>query len=101
MGEEKVLYRLKKEEIETDITVDYYDKMAYIYSCHKPTKTKLYNLAKQHPDQAIIEKTDEYGVFMKVPINWIKIQPPRKSVPVTEEMKEKLLERFKKNKEEQ
>ena len=91
---------LKQYEIETDITVDYFDKKAYIYTCHQATKNKINALSKAHPEEAVIEKTDEHGVFAHAPINWIKIQPPRKSQPITEEKRQLLIDRLKKRREE-
>lgn len=57
-------------------------------------KSKLLRLAEQNPDEVKIMAENEDGsLFAHVPVNYIKISPPRK---VSEEQKEAASERFKK-----
>lgn len=57
-------------------------------------KSKLLRYAEQSPDEVKIEALNQDGsAFIKVPVNWVKISPPRK---VSEEQREAAGERFRK-----
>lgn len=57
-------------------------------------KNKLLRYAEQRPDEVKIEALNQDGsAFIKVPVNWVKISPPRK---VSEEQREAAGERFRK-----
>ena len=57
-------------------------------------KSKLLKLADQNPDDVkIIVINDDGSLFAHVPVNYVKISPPRK---VSDEQKEAASERFKK-----
>lgn len=55
-------------------------------------KSKLMRYAEERPDEVKIEALNQDGsAFIKVPVNWVKISPPRK---VSEEQREAAGERF-------
>lgn len=57
-------------------------------------KSKLMRYAQERPDEVKIEALNQDGsAFIKVPVNWVKISPPRK---VSEEQREAAGERFRK-----
>lgn len=57
-------------------------------------KSKLFRLAKEHPDEVQIVKENKDGsVFAHVPVNYIKISPPRQ---ISDEQREAAGERFRK-----
>lgn len=57
-------------------------------------KSKLMRYAEERPDEVKIEALNQDGsAFIKVPVNWVKISPPRK---VSEEQREAAGERFRK-----
>lgn len=57
-------------------------------------KSKLLRYAEERPDEVKIEALNQDGsAFIKVPVNWVKISPPRK---VSEEQREAAGERFRK-----
>lgn len=86
--------RLRKEEIETDITVDYFgSKTAYVYTSHATTKRKILKLAEEFPGAVEIVKNDEYTLHANVPIKWIKISPPARR-KLTDEAKAAIVERL-------
>lgn len=87
-------YKLTKEEIETDITIDYVDKTAFIYTCDARTKRKILKLLKDYPEQVALSKQDIYSVSVTVPASWIKIKPTSKRQNVTQEEREKMIERM-------
>ena len=56
-------------------------------------KSKLFRLAKENPDEVkIITENKDGSLFAHVPVNYIKISPPKK---MSEEQKEAASERFK------
>lgn len=84
---------LTKEEIETDITVDYFGKTAYVYTSHAATKRRILKLAEEFKDSVEIVKEDEYTLHANVPIKWIRIAPPARR-KLTEEDKAAIIERL-------
>lgn len=56
-------------------------------------KSKLLKLAEQNPDDVkIIAENEDGSLFAHIPVNYVKISPPRK---VSDEQKEAASERFK------
>lgn len=56
-------------------------------------KSKLIKFEKEHPnDVKVIAKNEDGSIFAHIPINYVKISPPRK---VSEEQKEAASKRFK------
>ena len=53
----------------------------------------LKRLAKDYPEEVDIELNVDGSVFGHVPVNWLRISPPRK-VELTEEEKEQFKERM-------
>mgnify|MGYP001625068834 FL=1 len=57
-------------------------------------KSKLIRYAEERPDEVKIEALNQDGsAFIKVPVNWVKISPPKK---VSEEQRRSAGERFRK-----
>lgn len=55
-------------------------------------KSKLLRLTKQNPDEVkIVAENDDGSVFAHIPVNYIKISPPKK---MSDEQKEAASERF-------
>ena len=69
---------LSKDEIETDVTIDYVTRLAYVYSCHSATCKRLLKLAAQYPNDVDVDLNNGISVSVYVPLQWIKISPPRK-----------------------
>lgn len=56
-------------------------------------KSKLVRLAEKNPEEVqIIEENEDGSMFAHVPVNYVKISPPRK---ISEEQKEAASKRFK------
>ena len=91
-------YILSRDEIETDITIDYAEKRAFIYSCYYPFVKKIRALAEKFPENAVIEKDNGIGIHAYVPISWIKITPQIKRV-ISDEAKQKAIENLKRYRE--
>lgn len=57
-------------------------------------KSKLMRYAKERPDEVkLIVENDDGSAFFRIPVNYVKVSPPRK---VSDEQKEAAGERFKK-----
>lgn len=57
-------------------------------------KNKLLRYAEERPDEVKIEALNQDGsAFIKVPVKWVKISPPRK---ISEEQREAMGERARK-----
>ena len=57
-------------------------------------KSKLMRYAKERPDEVkLIVENDDGSAFFHIPVNYVKVSPPRK---VSDEQKEAARERFKK-----
>lgn len=57
-------------------------------------KSKLMRYAKERPDEVkLIVENDDGSAFFHIPVNYVKVSPPRK---VSDEQKEAAGERFKK-----
>lgn len=56
-------------------------------------KSKILRLAKEHPNEVkVISRNEDGSMFAHIPINYVKISPPRK---VSEEQREAARNRFK------
>ena len=56
-------------------------------------KSKLLKLGKEHPnDVKVISENEDGSIFVHIPVNYVKISPPRK---VSDEQKEAASKRFK------
>lgn len=82
--------QLSKYEQETIITYNEDEQTAGVYTHNRSLRRKLDGLAEERPQECRIEKAGDYTV----PKSWIRVTPPRKSVPMSEEHKEKLIERL-------
>ena len=74
------------DEQETHAYVEYIENLGHVYSNHKPTIKTLRRYAEDYPDQVHVEIDDAYGYQVSLPMEWIRVQPPRK---YSKEAKEK------------
>lgn len=88
--------RLSQYEQETIINFNEGDKTAGIYTHNKALRRKLEKLAHERPDECRLEKVSRYGEAADyiVPKSWIKVGPPRKAPPLTEEQKQQRREQL-------
>ena len=91
-------YVIPKDEMETDITVDYTGKTAYVYSCYYPTVRKLKMLAEKYPEFVTVEKDNGFDIHLTVPISWIRIAPSAKRT-MSAEAKQRAAENLKRYRE--
>lgn len=79
------------------------DKFAYWYSNYPPEVRKMEKLMKEYPDDIQIssdcrkEKSELYGLTIKVPMKWYKMPRPNYTKKLSEEQREIMAERMKKN----
>ena len=66
------------EEQETTINMEAVSKTAEIYTCEPNMVRKLEKLAEAHPDEVVLERPDDYGIIVRLPRKYIKVQPPKK-----------------------
>lgn len=83
-------------EIETTINYLQEDKTMTVFTAQRKWLNKLTKYADDpNSGVKIIYENDDGSKIFEVPINWLKISPPRKS-NMTEEQKLKAAERLKK-----
>lgn len=74
-------------------------KRAFFSSDERKWINRIQRLLEEHPDEmrliASPEKNDGC-IYVELPASWLKVQPPRR-IEMTEEQKEELRERFRKN----
>ena len=68
------------------------DRATVTFSTEK-WKNRIRKLAEEHPDEVDIVFEDETYVTGHVPVNWVKVNPPR---VYTDEQKAEMAERLKK-----
>ena len=66
------------EEQETTINMEAQSKTAEIYTCEPNTIRTMQKLAEAHPDEVVIERPDDYGIIVRLPRKWVRVNPPRK-----------------------
>lgn len=88
-------YQTTPDEQETTINLfpTQIQQHAEVYSSTPGTIRKLRKLAAENPDEVVIEKEDEIGIFVQVPANWIQIRKPKK-MNFSEERREAAAERM-------
>lgn len=83
---------------EQETTINLYPRVvdkSEIYSCEPNVKKKMLEYAEKYPDEFVITKQDELGIFASVPRDWFKIKPPRR-LTMTPEQRAAAAERMKK-----
>lgn len=83
---------IKREELDTSICIDPLTKTATVWSTIPTTVKRLYKLAEEYDDVSI-DLDNEFGLGIVVPMNWVKVRPPRK---ISDEQKAAMAERMKK-----
>lgn len=83
------------DEQETTITIypSQVQNYAEVYSCIPGMMKKLRKLAADNPDDVRIEKEDDIGIFVQVPVKWVRIRRP-KQVHLSEEQRKAAAERM-------
>jgi len=82
---------------EQETTINLYPKAvdkSEIYSCEPNVKKKMLEYAEKYPDEFVITKQDEVGIFASVPRDWFKFKPPRR-LTMTPEQRAAAAERMK------
>lgn len=83
---------------EQETTMNVFPKAAgipcEIYSSIPSEVTRIKKYAEQYPDEVVITKEDEIGIFATAPAKWFKFTPPRRGKVLTEEEKAELRERM-------
>lgn len=77
------------EEQETTINMEAQSKTAEIYTCEPNTIRTMEKLAEAHPDEVVIERPDDYGIIVRLPRKWVRVNPPKKMNYTEEQLKEK------------
>lgn len=55
---------------------------------------RIYKLAEEHSDDVkIVSENSDGSICAKVPVSWIKVNPPRKGRAMTDEQKKQFVER--------
>ena len=71
--------RVSLEEQETTITLSPGDKnAAMVYTCVPHMIKRIYQYARDYPDQVMIYADDGYGVDAELPASWGSLKPRRK-----------------------
>lgn len=84
---------LTKYEMETIINFNDGEDIAYISTSQASWKEKMRKLAEQYPEDVKITKENEYTLFAECPKKYIV--PPRPPKKLSEEQKQKNIERLK------
>lgn len=83
---------LSQYEQETIINFNEADRTASVYTHNRALQRKLRTLAEERPDDCRQEREIEFTL----PKAWIRIYPPKKRPPLTEERKQFLREQLSK-----
>ena len=81
---------------EQETTISMYPKVvgrSEMYSSEPPVKRRMMKWAEQYPEEFVIEKEDDVGIFVSCPRDWFRIGPPRR-VTLSPEQKASLAERM-------
>lgn len=91
--------RLTPYEQETIISFNEGEPTASVYTHNRALINKLHKLAEEHPEacRLIKESHEGRGKEYLIPKRWIRIHPPRKTSPLTDEQKAAVAERFRKS----
>ena len=84
MGKHKI------NSCEQETTFNLYPKSAglcEIYSCEPVMIKKIRKYIEEYPDEVILDKEDEIGIFAYAPRRWFKFSPPRRSTMTEEQRK--------------
>ena len=86
--------KIKKEEMETIINIEYPEGVASVYSSYPAERRRLAKMAKEHPGHVNVTLDDGIGIRVEVPIKWVVVRPPRKGRTLTEEQRKALIANF-------
>ena len=84
------MIHLSRYEQETIINFNEEDDAASVYTHHRPFIRRLEQLAQEYPEECRLVRTYPVrrAVEYYVPVNWLRINPPRNAAPLTEEQKQ-------------
>ncbi len=90
------MIHLSPEEQETIINFNEGENLASVYTHNRALLSKLQRLSEQHPEACKLQSTCHGGRAAEylLPKKWVKISPPRKSKPLSEERKKALAEQL-------
>lgn len=83
---------------EQESTINLYPKSqgnSEFYSCEPALMKRVKKWAEMYPEEFIIEKEDEIGIFANAPRDWFSIRPPRR-LTMSPEQRAAASERMKK-----
>ena len=91
--------QLSKYEQETIITYNEAEQTASAKknaTHNRAMRTKLDKLAEERPEDCKVERVTQsrQSIEFLIPKTWIRVYPPRKSAPMSEERKEQLREQL-------
>jgi len=79
-----------KLEQETIIVYNEADQTAEVYTHSQKLKNRLAKICEARPGDIVLKRSDEASVTYEVPKSWIRVQPKKKRVPLTDEQSERL-----------
>lgn len=71
------------DEQETNVTIDYADRAAYVYSSMPKEASRLRRMAADYASETEVVLDNDFGIEIKMPIKWVKIKPPARRPDVT------------------
>lgn len=89
---------ISRYEQETIINYNEGEQICNVYTHNSSLMRKLKELHQERPEDVKVICAHEKNATFEIPKAWIRIYPPRKSKPMTEEQKQKLVERLNKGK---
>ena len=88
--------KLTRYEQETVINYNEEESTASIYTHNRALRRKLEKLSADRPEDCRLYRISRDGLAVEycLPKSWVRINPPRKGTPLTEEQKQERLERL-------
>lgn len=74
------------DEQETQISISYLTKKAYVYTSRSSVAQSLKDVCDAYPEKTSVRRNDPFGYEVELPMDWILIRPKKKRV-VSEERK--------------
>lgn len=94
MEQEISIIQTPINEQETHINIDYSTKRAHVYTSKAGVARRLLDLLNEHGDgEVVLEYSNEFGLEISVPIDWVSVKP-RKKYEISEEQRKIRAERL-------
>lgn len=83
--------KLTKYERETIINFNEGEDTMSVYTHNKALRRRLDLLVREYPEECALYKVTHWGEAAEcyLPKSWLRLHPPRKAAPLTEEQKQK------------